>query len=392
MKTKFSVIFILFSFMIIIMYYAIPKSAFAKEVSNFDNITSKSVYLADADSNTVIISKNQNTHYPIASMCKIMTLLLCFDEIDQNTISLDDVICVSQKASNMGGSQIFLEANGNYYVRDLIKGIVVASANDACVAMAEYICGSEGEFVDRMNKKADELNMKDTVFTNCTGLPKPGQYSCAKDVYTMFNELLNHKGYLTFSNIWMDKINHPKDRITEISNTNKLIRFYDGCDSGKTGYTSEAGFCICASAVRNDTRLISVVISAPDSKTRFKEASNMFNYGFNNYTNKIIVSKNTPLDDEVEVRYGKVDTFKAIPANNISIFMKKNENKSFNIDVNINKNLVAPIFKGDVVGNITVFIGGVEYKTVDLISYQDVLKASYFDVIIDTVDDWNLVS
>ena len=183
----------------------------------------KSALLMDFSTNMVLYSYKPTERLPIASMCKIMTLLLCFDAIEEGSLSLDESICVSERAASMGGSQVFLETNGNYLVKDLIKSIVVASANDACVAMAELICGSENEFVEKMNKKAVALGMDNTNFVNATGLPKIGQYSCAKDVSIMFRELLSYKDYYAFSTIWMDKIAHPNDRFTEISNTNKLI-------------------------------------------------------------------------------------------------------------------------------------------------------------------------
>lgn len=390
MKNKFSVIFIFLAFMMVIASYKVTTSfALEKEVSN--NFESKSAYLVDFDSGSVISKKNECERLPIASMCKIMTLLLCFDEIESDTIALDDVICISENASGMGGSQIYLEENGKYTINELIKGIVVASANDACVAMAEHICGSEQEFVLKMNNKATELGMNDTVFTNCTGLPKPGQYSCAKDVAKMFSELIKHEKYFDYSGIWMDKINHSKERITEISNTNKLIKFYNGCDSGKTGYTSEAGHCICASAKRDNMRLISVVIGAPNSKTRFKEASDMFNYGFANFTNKLIIDNAKPIDECISVKGGNTNTVKCIPEKPVYIFTNKNEKRSFEFDVVKNTNLKAPISKGDVVGELVVYENGIEVTSVNLISLDAVKKANYFDNVKNIIEDMGLI-
>ena len=295
MKRNFSVFFIVLAFILscsVFFGYTLVNKAFAEEESDdrfiSAEIKSKAAMLADADSGKILFAENETACYPIASMCKIMTLLLCFESIDAGDFSLDDKIVVSDTAAGMGGSQVFLEANAEYLVGDLLKSITIASANDACVAMAERICGSEDAFVRKMNERAKELSMERTVFVNCTGLPKPDQHSCAKDVVKMFSELIKHKDYFTYSGIWMDEISHPKGRITEMSNTNKLIRFYQGCDGGKTGYTSDAGHCLCACAERNGLRLISVVISAPDSKTRFKEVSKMFDSGFANYENKFV--------------------------------------------------------------------------------------------------------
>ena len=354
------------------------------------SIESKSCIMIEPISNTVILSKNENEKRPIASMCKIMTLLLIFEEIDKGNLALDSLISVSENASSMGGSQVFLEENGEYRADELIKSIVVASANDSCVAMAERLYGSEEIFVSKMNEKAKELKMTNTTFVNCTGLPKAGQFSCAKDVATMFKELIGHEEYFTFSNVWMDKIQHPKDRITEISNTNKLIRFYEGCDSGKTGYTSEAGHCLCASAKRNDTRLISVVISSPSSKDRFRDVSSMFNYGFANYTNKVLVDKNSQKYDTFEVLKGKKNNVTGAPKDSLFVFSKKNEEKVLEIKVNSLENLTAPINKGDVIGSVEVYENGILIGKTEVVSIENVEKATYFDYFNEVTENWAL--
>lgn len=393
MKKNFSVIFLFLAFICIInSFFKIKTTAFAIENKNNSISNScKSMYLCDADNKNVIYSSKELEHYPIASMCKIMTLLLSFEEIDKGTFSLDDKIVVSSNASSMGGSQIFLESNAEYSVSELLKGITIASANDACVAMAEKICGSEEGFVNRMNERAKQLGMDNTVFVNCTGLPKPGQYSCAKDVATMFSNLIKHKEYFNFSTIWMDEIHHPKNRVTSISNTNKLVRFYNGCDGGKTGYTSEAGHCLCATALRNGTRLICVAINAPDSKTRFKEVSNLFNYGFANYVSKIIVDNNKPLNLEIEVRGGKKDIITAKPLNSIYAFTKMGENRSFDIDFKPYAFVKAPIKVGDKLGELVVYEKGVEIDKTDIISNENVEKASFFDSILKINANWQIL-
>lgn len=399
MKKSFSAFLIflavLLTFTVFYGYAKIPAKAeevVANKKESAQNIyvSSKSAYLMDEKTNTVIYHKNETAKLPIASMCKIMTLLLCFESIDANDLTLDEDIVVSENASGMGGSQVFLESNATYKASELIKSVVVASANDASVALAERICGSEDAFVDRMNEKAAELKMDNTVFSNCTGLPKEGQFSCAKDVATMFSNLLKHKEYFKFSNIWMDKIEHPEGRVTEISNTNKLIRFYDGCDSGKTGYTSFAGHCLAASAERQGMRLISVIISAPDSKTRFKEASDMFNYGFANYVNKKIVDEKTPLDEKLAVSGGKVKTVEVAAKEPVFIFSKKNDKRGFEISYKLDT-VKAPINKGEKVGEITVYENGVEIATVDVVALDSVEKAGYFDSVKSVIDNWQLI-
>ena len=393
MKKRFSVIFILLAFILTISVLSgfTKNSAFADTTISSLTTQSKSAYLIDANTGTLIYSNNENEKLPIASMCKIMTLLLCFDALESEEISLGEEIVVSEVASGMGGSQVFLETNGKYTVGELIKSIPVASANDACVAMAERLCGSEAEFTLRMNQKAQELNMNNTNFVNCTGLPSAGQYSCAKDVATMFSKLLEHEQYFKFSRIWTDVVKHPNDRVTEISNTNKLIRFYSGCDSGKTGYTNEAGHCLAASAMRNGMRLIAVVIKAPDSKCRFKDVSSMFNYGFANYVNKLIVDDKKPLDITVEICGGKKNTLEVVAEKPLYLFSSRSEKRSVEIDFIPTCKIKAPILKGEVVGELIVYENGTQILSVNVLSNEDVLEKTYFDNIKDVADNWTII-
>ena len=392
MKKRFSVFFIVFAFILslgAIGSLSFKNKAFAEEFE--EKIESKSAYLADYNSGTVIYEKNSAERLPIASMCKIMTLLLTFEEIDLGNLSFDEDIIVSDNAAGMGGSQVFLEANASYKAEELIKSVVVASANDSCVALAERISGSEQAFTKRMNERAKELGMDDTVFVNCTGLPKAGQYSCARDVAKMFSALLSHDYYFKFSNVWLDKISHPKGRLTEISNTNKLVRFYNGCDGGKTGYTHEAGHCLSASATRDGMRLVCVVISSPSSKTRFKEVSSLFNFGFANFTNKLIIDENEPLDLTVNVEKGKKSSIKVVPEKSFYAFSGKNDKRAFEFDFKQENRIVAPIVKGDVVGTLYVYENGVEVGSVNILAMEDVAQKGFIDGIYDVTDNWTLV-
>ncbi|MCL2797950.1 MAG: D-alanyl-D-alanine carboxypeptidase, partial [Firmicutes bacterium] len=213
-------------------------------------VSARSALLVDYHTGTVVYEYNPTQHLPIASMVKIMTLGIIFDEIEKGGISFDTDVTASANAGAMGGSQAFLDANATYKAGELIKSIIVASANDSCVAMAEHIAGSTEEFVTRMNDKAAALGMSDTHFVNCTGLPAPGAYSCARDVGTMTRELLRHDGFYQFSTVWMFDFVHPGGRFTSLSNTNKLLKGYAGCDGGKTGFTTEAMYCLSATAKR----------------------------------------------------------------------------------------------------------------------------------------------
>ena len=276
-------------------------------------------------------------------------------------------------------------------VADLIKSIAVASANDATVAMAEKISGNETEFVIKMNEKAKQLNMQNTNFVNATGLPKSGQYCSAKDSAIMFRELLNHKEYFNFSKVWMDKIVHSENRFTQISNTNKLIKFYRGCDSGKTGFTNEAGHCLTASAIRGNLRLICSVIGAPDSKTRFNEVSSLFNYGFNTYELKQIVSNNEVLSETAVINLGKQDRLSVKPKENFYKLCKKGENLNINTEIKFNDNLTAPINANEEVGKILIYENDVLIKEIPLISTETVLKRNFSDIITEIFDNITLI-
>lgn len=389
MKQKFSVFFLLLS-VILTMPFLLYKKQIAKAESIFD-YKSKAYYTIDYNTGTEIIKNDEYKHLPIASMTKVMTLLLCFEALDNNQINLQDEICISKNASGMGGSQVFLEENGKYIVSDLIKSIIVASANDSCVAMAEVISGSESQFVCRMNEKCSELELNNTNFVNCTGLPCVGQYSCAKDVAVMFSNLLNHKEYFNYSTIWMDEISHSNNRITSISNTNKLLKSYNGCDAGKTGYTQEAGHCLVASAKRNDTRLISVVIGAPDSKTRFNEVSEMLNYGLSNYSTKKLIDKEQVLSKSFSVCGGKQTQVKIQAENDFYVFTQNNKKRSFNFEFIPLKDLKAPVIYKQKVGEVIVYEDSVEICRLNLVAANSIAKKNYFDCVKDCIDNGYLI-
>lgn len=351
------------------------------------HVQSKSAVLMSADTGEVLFEANADERRPIASMVKIMTLLLCFENADAGKISYEDMVTVSQRSASMGGSQAFLDAGSQYKVDELIKTIAIASANDSCVAMAEHISGSVENFVNEMNEKASKLGMNNTVFVNCTGLPVPGQFSTARDVGKMFNELIKHENYFKYTKIWMDDFVHPGGRITGLTNTNKLIRQYNGCDAGKTGYTSEAKHCLAATAIRNDMRLISVIVGGPDSATRFSENKMLFDYGFANYQSKSFLKKGEILNNEVSVNGAKTDTLKVAAAENLNLFSKKGVDKG-ELVIELNAGIKAPVAKGDVVGKAYVKDGETVLKEISLISCDNIEKANYFDSLNKIIKQW----
>ena len=266
-------------FAILILTFILSFSLISVSAEEVTYGSSFSAYMVENATGKVLYKKNENERHEIASMVKIMSSLLVFESIEKGEIKVDEKITISHNAASMTGSELFIDEGAEYSVHDLLKGVIVVSANDACVALAERIAGNEDSFVAMMNERAKSLGMNDTLFVNATGLPAEGQYSTAKDVNTMTRELIKHESYYDYSKIWLEDYAHPSGRITQLANTNKLIRHYEGCDSGKTGFTNNALFCLSASASRNGMRLVTTVIGAKSSKERFKEVSDLFKIG-----------------------------------------------------------------------------------------------------------------
>lgn len=348
----------------------------------------KSAYLTETTSGCAVYEKEATKRLPIASMCKIMTLILCFDAVKDGRVCMDESVKVSEKAAGMGGSQVFLEANGEYEARELMKSIAVCSANDSCVAMAERVAGSEDAFVSAMNERAKSLGMENTLFANCTGLPKDTQYSCAKDVAIMLGELLKNEEYFEFCRVWTEKFEHPKGRTTEITNTNRLIRFYQGCDGGKTGFTNEAGFCLAATAKRGGMRLISVVIGEDSGKNRFSDICEMFDYAFSAFALKTVADEHNPLLQKVRVHGGKEEEISVKCERSSSIFAPKEEKSEVKIETILPEYISAPIKSGTKIGELVVYKEGVEIDRVPLLSAESVEKATFFDRLKDVAESW----
>ena len=347
----------------------------------------KASYLMDFDSGECIFKENEFQRIPIASVCKVMTLTLAMDAVKEGKISLTDTVTASDNAAGMGGSQVFLGSGCEYTIDQLLKSIVVCSANDSCVAISETVAGSEDVFVAQMNKKAEELGCKDTLFANCTGLPKEPQYSCAHDVALMFSNLLSHENYFNYSKIWLEDFAHPDNRTTTMTNTNKLIRKYSNCDGGKTGFTNEAGFCLAATAKKDNMRLISVILGADSSDNRFKSTVNMFDFGFANYKNKIILDKDITLNDKFSVSGGKKDEFEVCPERNSYVFSAIDKSPEVTFSLTAQK-VKAPVEKGQIVGQIEVFKDGILYDTVNVVSAENVQKAGFGDNLVNIAGEW----
>lgn len=317
----------------------------------------QSAVLMDADTGTVIAEKNKDTKLPPASITKIMTMLLIMEAIDKGNIKMDEKVRVSEYAASMGGSQIFLEPGEEMTVQEMLKGIAMASGNDASVAMAEKIAGSEENFVQMMNERAQQLGMKNTHFSNCNGLPVANHYTTANDIAVMSRELLKHEGITKFTGAYQDYLRKESPNPFWLVNTNKLVRFYSGADGLKTGYTSEAKFCLSATAKRDNLRVVAVVLGEPNTKTRNAEVTKLFDYAFAQYTNYPLFKSGDSLGN-FTINKGQVSTVPLVAKQNYSILMKKGTaTDNIRHELQLEPNLRAPITMGQPIGKIVVYSG-----------------------------------
>ena len=318
----------------------------------------KSALLMEASSDQIIFETNADEKRPVASVVKIMTILMCLEAVDSGRVSLDDRVTISKNASGMGGSQVLLDTGEVQTLDILLKSTVVGSANDAAVAIAEHLYGSQELFVKQMNARAQVLGMKDTVFVNCTGLPAQGQHTTARDVARMAAALFGHELYYKYAGIWMDKVDHGDGRVTDLTNTNRLIRFYDGCDGGKTGSTNEAGYCIAATARRGGMRLIAVVLGGSSGKKRFACAEKMFDHGFANYRLLTAAERGTRVRGEMPVTGGSLDSVPLALDGDLTLLMNKAEAAEIELKPNLPPSVAAPVAAGDEIGSVDILLNG----------------------------------
>lgn len=325
-------------------------------------LNAKSAILMEESTGNILYESNPDERLPIASVTKVMTMLLIMEAVDSGKISLDDMVTVSENAMSYGGSTMFLETGEQLTVNDMLKGIAVASANDGCVAMAEHLAGSESAFVDMMNEKAKELGMENTHFMNTNGLDEDDHYSSARDVAIMSRELMKHETIFNYTSIWMDTLRGGK---FQLANTNKLIRFYDGANGLKTGSTSKALCCLSAAAKRNDMQLIAVVLGAPTSAERFASAKSILDYGFANYA----VNTQITAGDEVQkiaVEKGVDKEVGVVAGDSCSTLVKKGQEDNITKEIKIDETITAPIEAGQKIGTMTISRDGEVIADIDL--------------------------
>lgn len=360
---------------LIIILFSLNQICFSADFTTQKN--AKALLLMEASSGKILYEMNSHQSLPPASVTKIMTMLLICEAIERKEITLETNITASERAKSMGGSTIFLETNEVMCLEDLLKGIAVASANDACVAVAEHLSGSVESFVNLMNKRAKDLGMNDTNFINCNGLDADNHHTSAHDIAIMSRELLKHKIIEKYTTIWMDSLRNGE---FQLSNTNKLIRFYPGANGLKTGSTSNAGCCISATAKREGMQLIAVVLGAENSKDRFSIASELLNYGFANFCISDFGEKQSKVC-EVKVLNGVKNSINILTGSDAKIVIEKQQKENLKTHINIPETISAPKKKGEIIGEMIITLDGEVLANIDLIAGEEVKKktaAHYF--------------
>ena len=351
-----------------------------------DNLLSdgKSAILIEASTGKIIYEKNSHERYAPASMTKIMSMILIMEEIEKGKLKWDEVLTASEYASSMGGSQIFLQPNEKMSVEDLFKAVAIGSANDATVVFAERISGTEEKFVNKMNKKAKELGLKDTNFKNAVGLDEANHYSSAYDMAFMAQELVKHEKIFKYTTVYEDYLRQDTDNKFWLVNTNKLIKTYDGADGLKTGYTTEAGYCLTATAKKNNMRLIGTIMGASESKTRNSNMSTLLDYGYNLYQMQVEVKKDEVISKK-ELSKAKNKVIEIVPKKDASVLVEKGEEKNaLNYEIELSKTKL-PIKKGDKIGVLKLKDGNKVISTVDLTVKENVRKASIIELYKRTI-------
>ena len=346
--------------------------------------------LVEPQSGQVLFAQNTDTPRPVASVTKVMTILLALEALSQGRVSLEDEFSISQAAAGMGGSQVLLDVGEVQPFSVLLKSAIVGSANDASVAIAEALYGSESVIVERMNERARELGLTDTHFVNCTGLPAEGQQTTARDVAVMTMAMLSYPTYFDFSTVWLDEVDHGDGRITQLTNTNKLIRLYDGCDGGKTGSTNEAGYCISATAERGGMRLIAVVLGADTGSERFDIASEMLDYGFAHYRLYPVAQEGTKVRGELPVTGGDSAGVPLVLGGALTLLIQKGEEQGIQLVPDLPESVEAPIAAGQEVGGVEVVVDGRSVARIPVLAAREVTAKGLKNALSRVLRAWEL--
>lgn len=375
-----------YAVLLIIITLSLSCTAFAQDIS----LNADGAVLIDASGGRVLFEQDAHKQLYPASVTKIMTLLIAMEKLDEGLISLEDQVVISNNAAGMGGSQIYVEPGEVKTVEQLLKAVAIASGNDASVALAEHIAGTQESFVQVMNQRAKELGMENTNFVNCHGLHDENHYTTAHDVALMSRELVKHKKIFEFTTIWMEDIDIGKEgrfKTFTMVNSNKLLRRYEGVDGLKTGSHSQAKYCLSATAVRGSLRLIAVIMGAPTSEIRFAESGKLLNYGFARF-NSVLIAGREDVISQLKVSKGKDKEINVKPGAEINVLVLKGQESSLEREVVLPKNIKAPVKEGERVGEILIKQDGQVIDRVDLVSDRTVEKAGLFEMFRRLIVDW----
>jgi len=359
----------------------------AVNISAFDNFSSTSYILMDFSSGKPLINFNEREKMPVASICKLMTSLITIEKLEKGELNLYDKMLVSEYAAGVEGSQAFLDAGQEYTVADLLKSVIVASANDSAIVLAEGIAGSEQVFVELMNNRAKELGMLDTNYTNATGLTTPNQYSTAYDTGLILREINKYERYGNYAKIWMDKLIHPSGRVTELVNTNRLIKYYTPCLDGKTGFTDEAGYCLSSVAEKDGLKLIAVTLNCKDAGSRFSESIKLYDYGFANYKNNVVLAKDLYIDT-IDTNMAKQSEARIGITKDLAYVCEKTLDKNYELVYNLPETIPAPMSMGDKIGTVEVLVDGEVIDFADIILLDNIDKHNIFAVFDKIFNNW----
>lgn len=352
-------------------------------------IAAPSAILLDGETGQVLLEKNAKEKLPAASAIKVMTLLVLYDGLEQGRIQMEDRVEISPKAAGMGGTRAFLDAGQSYTVEALVKAIGVSSANDAAVALAEATYGSEDAFVTAMNERAQALGAVDTVFTTCTGLDDENSYTTAYDLGIIGAALSKHRLSTQHTSIYMDQLSHPKDgRTTELTNPNRLVRFYESCDGYATGSSGVAKYCGVFTAKKGETRLVAVVLKAKDSTTRFDDARGMLEYGFANFRQRMLAKKGEILRKGVEVPQGVPRTVNLVAKEDVRVVVRRGEENNIRKEVALLEDIQLPVESGQPLGTLNIYLGDILIAQVDVVAEHQVKKATLWEAVQTILRYW----
>lgn len=355
------------------------------ENTELNSLTAKSIILMDGTTGTIIFERNSREEVQLASITKVMSMMIVMDAINNNTLTMDDIVTTSSHAASMGGSQVYLKEGEEFTVREMLKAVAIHSANDCTVALAEKVCGSESTFVDRMNEKAKELGMNDTYFLDCTGLTDDGHYSTAYDIAIMSREVVNkYPSILEFTSIWHDTF---RDGAFSLDNTNRLVNSYNGLDGLKTGFTTKAGYCLTATAKRDTLRLVSVVLGTDGPNVRFQETKKLLDYGFAN-VQLLKANKKDEIVKRVDIQKGVEKSVNAVYQNDLDVTILKRDKGKLERNIIILDNITAPLKKGEVIGSVEYKIGDEIIAKENIVSKDDVKKASFVTLMFRAILNW----